>query len=172
VLSGANPQLVDLFYDQELELPLSPKSTWDLMTILAAALFLLDVATRRISVDRQMVVAAAARAVGRRATVGTETVSAWKRTRASVTKRREVATKAAQAAARFEAHEADSSTAIDVGSEAVGQPGAEIGRAKSAPAPTEAEAQADEGEYTSRLLAAKRRARGETEPESGDRADG
>ncbi len=172
VLSGANPQLVDLFYDQELELPLSPKSTWDLMTILAAALFLLDVATRRISVDRQMVAAAAARVVGRRAEVGTETVSAWKRTRASVTKRREVATKAAQAAARFEAGEADSSTAIDVGSEAVGQPGAEIGRAKSAPAPTDAEAQPDEGEYTSRLLAAKRRARGETEEQSGDSADG
>ena len=49
---------------------------------------------------------------------------------------------------------------------------AEIGRTKSAPAPTETEAQPDEGEYTSRLLAAKRRARGEAEEESGDSADG
>ena len=170
VLSGADPRFVDLFYDEQLELPLSPKSTWDLMTILAAALFLLDVATRRISIDRQAMAAAAARAVGKRGEVGTETVSAWKRARASVRQRRDVATKAAQAATRFDADAQDSATAIDVASQAKGQPTVKPDR--SVPSSDEADVQPDQGDYTARLLAAKRRARGETDEESGESADG
>ncbi len=170
VLSGTNPRFVDLFYDEQLELPLSPKSTWDLMTILAAALFLFDVATRRISIDRQAMAAAAARAVGKRGEVGTETVSAWKRARASVHKRRDVATKAAQAATRFDADEHDAATAIDVASQAEGQPTAKPDR--SARSSDEADTQPDVGDYTSRLLAAKRRARGESDEESGESVDG
>ena len=116
--------------------------------------------------------AAAARAVGKRGEVGTETVSAWKRARASVHKRREVATKAAQAATRFDADAQDSATAIDVGSQAMGQPTPKPGRPTPAPSPDETDVQPDQGDYTARLLAAKRRARGESDEESGESADG
>ncbi|MHC4100425.1 MAG: VWA domain-containing protein [Planctomycetota bacterium] len=159
---GADPALVDLFYRGELDVPKSPRSIWDLLAILAAALFVLDVAGRRIAVDRRAVAEFMSRAVGRRAEVGTETVAAWKR----VAHRRGERSKA-----RFEASEDEAGTTIDVAAE-VGQTPKVTGPGRPARDTAEAEAAADEGEYTSRLLAAKRRARdkaqssGEGEPDA------
>ena len=164
VLTGTDPELVDLFNREGLEVPKSHKSIWDLLVILAAALFVFDVAARRVSVDPRRVAAMAARAMGRRAEATTESVAAWKRTRARVAHRVEASAAAtrAEAKARFEADEADVKVSIDVAADtakAVSDRPAPVKRRPDRPQ----EAAEDKGDYTARLLAAKRRARGQTE---------
>jgi hypothetical protein len=162
VLGATDPALVDLFYRGELDVPKSPRSIWDLLAILAAALFVLDVAGRRIAVDRRAVGEVLGRAVGRRAEVGTETVAAWKR----VAHRR-----GERPGARFEATDEEAGQAIDVAAEVSGTPKV-TGPERPAAEADEAEGAPEEGDYTSRLLAAKRRARdqakrsGEGEPDA------
>ncbi len=149
-LSDVDPSLVNLFDRAALEVPKSPRSVWDLLAILAAALFVFDVAARRIAVDSKAVAAAASRMVGKRGAVGTDTVAAWKR----VARRRE---SVSDSRTRFEATEADTEQAIDVETEVSSAP-----RVKTPPPRREDEEpppEEDEGDYTSRLLAAKRRAR-------------
>jgi hypothetical protein len=159
-LGAVDPALVDLFYRGTLDVPRSPKSVWDLLAILAAALFVLDVAGRRIAVDRRAVAQTFGRAVGRRAEVGTETVAAWKR----VAHRR-----GGPAETRFEATDEGADQAFDVAAE-VSQTPKVTGPRGTATETTQTEGEPEEGEYTSRLLAAKRRAReqrkgsGEDEP--------
>ena len=154
LLSGADPTLLDLFDRTDLEVPKSPRAVWDLLAIIAAALFVLDVAARRIAVDRKALAELAARSVGRRQEVGTETVAAWKR----VAQRRGRGT--APASARYEASDQDRDQAFDVQQEISRRP-------PDARPPAREEAQPestpdDQGDYTSRLLAAKRRARDQT----------
>ena len=171
VLSGIDPSLVDLFDREGLEVPKSPKSIWDLLAIIAAALFLLDVAGRRLAVDRRALAASAARAIGRRAEVGTDTVAAWKR----VARRRAAAKPAhpiAQPASRFEADVSDAQLAIDVQKEASQAPGRSPAEPAAPPHAAEPSASPDEGDYTSRLLAAKRRARDQADRRTEDQGDG
>ena len=155
LLSGVDPEMLDLFHRGDLEVPKSPRAVWDLLAILAAAFFVLDVAARRIAVDRKALSALVARTVGRRQEVGTETVAAWKRVAQRQDRRQD--RKDAAASARYEATEADQEQAIDVAGEVSAEPDA----ARS-PRPTREQAEPepppDEGGYTSRLLAAKRRA--------------
>ncbi len=155
-LAGTDPALVDLFAREDLEVPRSPRSMWDLLAIVAAAIFLLDVAARRLAVDRRALAATARKAVGRRAEVGTGTVAAWKR----VAGRRHA--EPAKPAARFEAGAEDAARAIDVQAEAAARRPGTAALAAEPPPDQEAEPE-QEGDYTSRLLAAKRRARGRTE---------
>lgn len=160
-LSAGDPTLVDLFNRGDLEVPKSPRAIWDLLAILAAALFVLDVAGRRIAVDRRAVAGVLSRAVGRRSEVGSDTVAAWKR----VAGRR-----GEKAKARFEATEEEAEQAIDVAAEAAQTPkGAEPQRPQREA--TEAEDAAEEGDYTSRLLAAKRRARDQAQGADEDQPD-
>ncbi len=156
-LAGADPALVDLFAREDLEVPRSPRSMWDLLAIVAAAIFLLDVAARRLAVDRTALTATARRAVGRRAEVGTATVAAWKR----VAGRRHA--EPARPEARFEAGAEDAAKAIDVQAEAGRRPAAATGAPAAPQAGEEKPQQEQEGDYTSRLLAAKRRARQQAE---------
>jgi uncharacterized membrane protein len=166
MLSTASPELVDLFNRESLEVPKSPRRVWDLMAMLAAALFVFDVAARRLSVDPKWVSRMAARAMGRRAPVGEETVEAWKRARSQVAHRRgdvRVSAEPADRSRKYEADEADAALAIDVGAETpVDLTGAPPPAARP-PAPPH-DAPPDEGDYTTRLLKAKRRARGDEEP--------
>jgi hypothetical protein len=115
---AADPLIAGLFDRSALEVPRSPRSVWDLLAIIAAAIFVLDVATRRISIDRRAVAEAARRAVGKRAEVGDATMAAWKR----VASRRPDAAKGetVQAQQHFEAGEADQELAIDAGAEQAG----------------------------------------------------
>jgi uncharacterized membrane protein len=164
VLAGGSPELVDLFNREGLEVPKSHKSVWDLLAILAAALFVFDVAARRVSVDPRWAAAVAARAMGRRAEATTESVAAWKRSRARVAHRTEAepAAERAGAKARFEADEADAKVSIDVAADAGRAAGDRPARVTRRPDRPQEPAE-DEGDYTSRLLAAKRRARDQTE---------
>ena len=166
VLTGSDPALVNLFDRQGLEVPRSHKRIWDLLAIIAAMLFVLDVGARRVSIDPRRLMALVGKAVGRRGEATTDTVAAWKRTRARVAHRQADAAgpvEAVDARARFEADESDLGVAIDVGREGPRDHGdgpAAVTRAEpdAEPDPTE-----DEGDYTSRLLAAKRRARGQVD---------
>jgi uncharacterized membrane protein len=153
VLSGADPALLGLFDRGTLPLPRSPRAVWDLLAIIAAALFVLDVAARRLSVDRRELRAFFARLAGRRAATSTETVAAWKR----VARRRRAAAPMVPAARDA------APSAFDVRQETGGGPRAAPPAAE--PQRPEPPAPDGEGDYTARLLAAKRRARG------GDRSD-
>ncbi|MHC4948864.1 MAG: hypothetical protein ACYTG1_11470 [Planctomycetota bacterium] len=170
VLAPDDPVLADLFNRDDLEIPKSPRRIWDLLTIIAAALFVLDVASRRVSVDPKWLAGLAARAVGRRPDATTDTMSAWKRTRAEVAHRRRTDVERAAAktrAVKFEADEASREHAIDVGAEEVADRRPSAPPA-AAPPPAPAASDEDEGSHTSRLLAAKRRARGEGEEGGAD----
>ncbi len=164
LLSGNDPTLLNLFDRVDLEVPRSPRAVWDLLSIIAAAMFIIDVAARRIAVDRKALTALAARIVGRRPEVGTDTVAAWKR----VAQRR-VRTEPS-VTARYEASEADRLQAIDVGQEVAGAPGDRRPQ-RQVREQVEPEPSQDEGDYTSRLLAAKRRARGQVKPPDRDTPD-
>jgi hypothetical protein len=174
VLTADDPILLDIFHREGLEVPLSPKPAWDLLAILAAALLLFDVAARRLAIDPARVAALAGRAVGRRQEVSSGTVAAWKRTKAQAQGRRDTTSvraaaekRAGRRDVRFEADEASQQHAIDVGAETDEAPSdrpAPVKRRPAEAAPTEE----DEGDYTSRLLAAKRRARGDETGEGGN----
>src|SRR5690606_28188956 len=94
-----------------------------------------------------------------------DTVSAWKRARDQVAHRKTDAEQTrTRRDTRFEATEADSEHAINVGEEMAGQ--TPIEKQTRGPKPkTPADQPAEEGEYTSRLLAANRRARKEKDKE-------
>jgi hypothetical protein len=159
-----DPALVDLFDPERLEIPKSPREIWDLLAIFAAALFVFDVAARRISIDPRIMALLAGRAIGKRADASTETVSAWKRARSQVAHRKpdeRPRRTSEDRQVKFEATQADASLAIDVGAET---PQDMRAQPQAAPKPRPAAPTSqDDGDYTSRLLAAKRRARGDDE---------
>jgi hypothetical protein len=116
----------------------------------------------------------AARAVGKRGDATTDTVAAWKRTKAqAVEQKRKVSIKQTETPAdrkvRYQASEDEQKLAIDVGSEIPedmrGKPEAAQPRQQAKPKPQE------EGDYTSRLLKAKRRAQqGGDQPKEDDKS--
>jgi len=161
VLSATDPSLVELFDQTDLEVPKSPKEIWDLLAIIAAGLFLMDVAARRVSIDPKLVAALAGRAVGKRTDASTDTVAAWKRTKNQSSQTKlvvKVKPDAADRRVRFEADERDRNLSIDVSTDV---PADARVKPVSAPKPTVKPPVMEEGDYTARLLAAKRRARGD-----------
>ena len=93
--------------------------------------------------------------MGRRQEVGTDTVAAWKR----VAQRKDQ--KEAAASTRYEATATDQEQAIDVAGEVSVKPG-DARPTRPAREQAEPEPSPDAGDYTSRLLAAKRRAHGQS----------
>jgi uncharacterized membrane protein len=145
--------LADAFDRTGLAVPRSPKRIWDLLAILAAVLFLADVAVRRIAFDREEARRLAAAAIGREAETGDATVAAWKKARG----------RAASAAAPAAPEPTAGGPRLDVAAEARGEatrPGAKA-RPAEEPRAEETKPDGDESSPTSRLLKAKRRARGE-----------
>ena len=53
VLSFDDIEFVDLFDDTTIQQPVSPQSMWDLMAIIAAGMLILDVAIRRLWIDKK-----------------------------------------------------------------------------------------------------------------------
>jgi uncharacterized membrane protein len=182
VLEAGSPEAMALFDRTNLEIPRTNKPVWDLLVILAASLFLLDVASRRIAVDIPQVVGFVRRGFGRRADTSGAAVAAWKRARAGVTEQRASARRASRIAAapsaesdraaRYEATEEDMQSAVDI----AGEQGAKAKRGdEGSSAPAQAKPQAapaEEEDYTSRLLKAKRRARGDKPDEDDKGASG
>lgn len=153
VIAPDDPVLADVFNKADLEVPRSAERIWDLLAILAAAFFVLDVAVRRLSLDPGAVAGGMKKAIKPRSQTETSTVDAWKRARAQASTRR---ADPAEAAVKFEAKAGDA-TAVDVSSEVVAGPSMPRPPAASG-TPKEGGPVADEGEYTSRLLKAKQRA--------------
>jgi uncharacterized membrane protein len=160
VLKSDDPSLIDLFDAEELEIPRSPREIWDLLAIIAAGLFLFDVAARRLSIDPKWVRGLAGRAVGRRSEATSDTVAAWKRTKAQASQQKKAVTikqtdGPVERNVRYQATEGERELAIDVGEESPqdlrDKPPAQ--RPVKPPPPPQ-----DEGDYTTRLLQAKRRA--------------
>jgi uncharacterized membrane protein len=162
VLSGTDPSTVDLFYREQLAVPRSAKHIWDLLAMIAAGLFLLDVAARRIAVDQNWVRSLLGRAVGRRGAAGDETVSAWKRAREQVAHRKptdQSGDARSRRSVRFEADEADKAQAISVGEDGPTDTSRSSDKPSEKKTPKDQPPDEQDGDYTSRLLAAKRRAR-------------
>jgi hypothetical protein len=159
-----DPAIADLFDAEQLEIPRSPREIWDLLVIIAAALFVFDVAARRLSIDPRWVAMLAGRAIGRRADASTDTVSAWKRTREQASHqhlKKAVAIKQTdqpvERSVRYQASDEERKLAIDV----VGEiPDDMRAKPDAGPAarPKDKAKPDEEGDYTSRLLKAKRRA--------------
>jgi hypothetical protein len=161
-----SPELADLFNQEGLEVPVSPRQIWDLLAIIAASLFLFDVAARRVSIDSASVAAYFARISGRRSAASTDTVSAWKRTKLQV--KHGKSDKAAPAEpqvdrqVRFEAGEDDAKLSIDVTQTKVDDLRDRPQQPVRKPL-EKSKSPDDDADYTSRLLKAKRRARGPDE---------
>ena len=168
MLLANDPMLIDLFNRDRLEIPKSPKYIWDLLTIIAAALFLLDVAARRLAIDPTWVAALFGRAVRAREDATTQSVSAWKRARAQVSHRQQPMASGAGTqeeikagrTTRFDAEEADPRSSYDVGSDTP-QDVRKGAMAKPELKRSETDSTEDEDDFTSRLLAARRRAKDE-----------
>lgn len=177
MLSADDPALADLFNRDQIEIPKSPKSIWDLLAILAAIMFLLDVAARRLTIDPRRVRAMAGRAVGARQDTSTATVAAWKRTRQQVRQRQQPLggargeTPPADRRQRFEADETDAGVAFDVGEEATAGPRVQQPGQPKRQQPKKSAAEDEEGDYTSRLLRAKRRAAGQDDGDESTKRD-
>jgi hypothetical protein len=138
---------------------------WDLMAIIAAALFLLDVAVRRIAIDWQGARKEVRDAMAVR-TAGDGTVAAWRKAREQRGARE--ATPDASAAMRRTLEEGP---ALDVRRDV--REGGSAVPPKPMPSAGDREPNANpqgEEDTTSRLLRAKRRATGDDE--SGERAGG
>lgn len=192
VLRMDAPELADFYERRGLEMPRSPRRIWDVLTIIAAALLVLDVASRRIAIDQETL-ARLGRLFSKPAeATGDATVAAWKRAREQAQRQRGE-TGAGQGAGagkgtppdravasrRFDAEEAEGAS-LEVTEETAAR-----GERPQAPStPTRPGAQAppdaagDEASATSRLLEAKRRALrnrdadGGASPGKGDRDRG
>lgn len=172
--SNLAPQDVDLFHRETLAVPKTPKQIWDLLAIIAASLFLIDVAVRRLAVDYERLRKAMRRATGSREPVGGATVAAWQRAREQVTHRRGTEeskpAKATDRTVKYEASEEDAGTAIDVAGEQTQEPGSPRSATPSRQEVEESPRPEDEGPHTSRLLRAKRRAQ-QQKPDDATRED-
>jgi uncharacterized membrane protein len=183
---------IDAFYRGDLEIPRSAKRVWDLMAYLAAALFLVDVAVRRLSIEPGFVKRLLERILGRTEQVGEGTVAAWKTARQKSEgktqgggggPRRDEAAKAesraasqAAASTRFDETQA-SGASFDVGDPR--ERGGDVGRGlRQQPGPggtgagdADVAGKKEDDAHTSRLLKAKRRARTDGDDGSGGDAD-
>jgi hypothetical protein len=164
---SSQPTAIDAFLRDNLPVPQSARRMWDLMAILAAVFFLLDVAVRRIAVDWAGARSGVAGAVAVRK-VGDGTVEAWKKARSKSGARGGAGTGEGAATSDSMRDTLERGPGLDVRN-AVKEGGtAPAPDAPRAPKGDEPAAGGDE-ETTSRLLRAKRRATGDG---GGDAADG
>jgi uncharacterized membrane protein len=173
------PQSIDAFLRDGLPVPLSTRRIWDLMAILAAAFFLLDVAVRRIAIDWQGARSGVAGALATRK-VGDGTVEAWRKARSKGSARPASRPEPGATADGGDAmrETLERGPGLDVRNAVKDGGGTQDGLRGAArageggPKPSgDAPAQGDE-ETTSRLLRAKRRATGGDENEPPDGAKG
>ena len=156
---GANPQAFDAFLREGLPVPESVRRTWDLMAVLAAILFFLDVAVRRLAFDWRGARDGVAASLARRP-VGDGTVEAWRKARSARASEASLAMRETLA----KGPSLDVRRAMkDAGSEPVPSGDAPGSTRNSDSVPRSGEATKEPEETTSRLLRAKRRATGDGE---------
>lgn len=179
VLAMDDPVAVDMFSREQIEPVRSSQLVWHIVAIIAAIIFLLDVAARRLQIEVPAISAAIRRMFGQRAQAGGQTMDAWRRARGQAAHRRgDDASDRGTDASRKRAGEADAidadrkfeagegeSVEFDVTedtttSSAVGTPSQRSEQPRHRDDAPDESADDDDDAYTSRLLRAKRRARG------------
>ena len=159
VLAIGDPRLAELFLRELVTVPIAPKRAWDLLVLIALGLFLLDVAVRRLGLEPAELLAPLGRLVGRKPAAADASVAAWQRARSRAGVERGAETPPAAEPEPLKPRRGVPRTDTAAPESSVPPP------ASVAPTPTESpkpEAPAeDDGRATSRLLRAKRRARGE-----------
>lgn len=161
---------VSLFDRRGIEAPLAARRIWDLLAILAASLFLVDVAVRRIAFDTKETREAAARALGRVQEAGDASVEAWRKARKRAEQSGRSREERAGRQAASDAGAADAADAPAVMPEGVKPPSASSAAKAPTGAPGSPDPDGDEG--LARLRAAKRRARGADGSGGGGAPDG
>jgi len=161
---------VNLFDRTGIKAPLATQRIWDLLAIIAAALFLFDVAARRLAFDSKEARDAASRAMGRVQTVGDASVEAWR-------KARERAGRSEQSARSEPAEGSDAAKATGamprvtpglVRPEGVAGP---VAPPAPSARPNTPGADGEEEDGLARLRAAKRRARGDQDRDDSNPPD-
>jgi len=152
-------EIVDPFDRAGLDMPSSPTRIWDLLVVVAAGLFVVDVAVRRLTFDSRAAREAATKAMARGTSTADSTVEAWKTARKRAGRGRRGAS---DAATRFEADETvdgNFSVSDDLSNAERTNDGTRPPRReRSDDASTKSDEETED--MTSRLLRAKRRARG------------
>lgn len=142
---------VDFFDRSGLPMPEAAKRIWNVLAILAAALLIIDVAARRITLDREAARDLAAMAVGEGSKAGGATVEAWKRARSGARKAPNEPIAPAPTAPTKPDRRTTPSAPVEI-----------VDRTQAKPGEPSSEAPpADDASSLARLRAAKRRARGE-----------
>ncbi len=175
VLDPGSPELADLFQRGDLQPARRPRPIWDLLSIIAAGLLLLDVATRRLSLDLSAAIARLQAIIGREAVRSDASIEALRRARGAAGATGSLVggegageVEPGQAARRFTAADATEAQRAAVDLDAAGRPGTAAGRASRPDAPASSGVlEAEARDTTSRLLRARRKARGEEGGEGG-----
>lgn len=157
----ADPQQAELWSRAGLTFPVAREPAFLATILLTLALFLLDVAVRRVRIDLALFRRVASRAFGRSATTAGDNIDSLKRAQARAQSRmnqrdaKEAMQKAREAAAtKFEADAGDTRTEVELGD----TPAAVIEQ----PKPKASEPKQDDGDAgLSRLMKAKKRAQDE-----------
>ena len=167
--SSVDLELHDPFERSGMEMPSSRTRIWDLLAIIAAGLFVLDVAIRRISFDAAATRDAAQRVLASKRVSSAGAVSAWKKAKA----RSRTSTVEHDPTARFDPEDTGSagfSVEADVGERS----NSDSIRDRANERQAEPRDDGDHEDMTSRLLKAKRRAQGPDgdigRPDDGDGA--
>lgn len=176
-----SPGQVDLWLRDGLKMPVAVRPIWLLVALLAVALFLVDVAVRRVRIDPQLIAAAVRRAMGRGASRGSEQtgtlLEARKRARAGMAAKASTAEQreALRTAARADEQIAKAKFEVSASELAAAKENLAVPTFDDAPraAPSQrkqAEAAADAGEGgLARLRKAKERAREDMKDGDGKR---
>jgi len=152
------PDSIDLFEKIDLETPLAPKRVWDLLAIIAASIFLLDVAVRRLTFDARAARAAATRAVSGGSAPSDGSVVAWKRARSR--SRRGAPDASENSPVESVSDDRADSTDFDIDTELATGPSSSDVAPRREERPSSDDEVSDEDRF-SRLKRARRRARGE-----------
>ena len=169
-------EIVDPFDRGGLEMPSSPTRIWDLLVVIAAGLFVLDVAVRRLTFDTRAAREAAAKAMTRRDADTESTVAAWKTARRRAG-RKNSNSDGDTASTRFDVEDGGE-TDFSATADAAGADDGTRPRGGSRPVKREVsssdaiESEKEAEDMTSRLLRAKRRATGGQGGEENGRSDG
>ncbi|MEY4833465.1 MAG: hypothetical protein RL527_1678 [Planctomycetota bacterium] len=151
VITLKDASTVDFFDRSGLSMPEAAKRIWNVLAIVAAALLIIDVAARRITLDREAARDLAAMAVGEGAKTGGATVEAWKRARSGARKAPGEPVATAPAAPTKPDRRVTPSAPVEI-----------VDRTQAKPNEPSSDAPStDDASSLARLRAAKRRARGE-----------
>ncbi|MCK4871658.1 MAG: VWA domain-containing protein [Phycisphaerales bacterium] len=164
-LTQFDPQATDLFDRTGLTFPETLTDVWPLFAMIAVGVFILDVGIRRVAIDVPAVIRWTRSLLAKRAEATTESMEAFKRSRAEVgsrlrgSKKRAAEAEHIDGSARFEADESQAGAVLPLEGDMPEKPHRAPRRDRLDETPPSASDADDDRSVTARLLDAKRRAR-------------